>query len=508
MFDSYNLQMPSINPDPKVLCVSVKLPDVECDFLVIPVFENDELLDLDGLDSASGGELSRARATREFSAKPNSMFVTPMNSSNWKTKRVALVGVGPEGKNTVDNYRKAASIAVRSACQQRMQSVAFVLRGNVPLDSAAQAVSEGLVLGGFSDRRFKTKDEETLTPVKAFQIVLTEGSTSELTRSVDIGWTVAEATNRARELANTPGNILTPRIFAEQASSLVIDSGIAVELLDEAAIESQGMGLLLGVARGSVEPPRLIVMRHEPENATEGPVLGLIGKGVTFDSGGISLKPANGMERMKEDMAGGAAVVCAMRAIGALGLPRRVIGIVPATENMPGGRAIKPGDVLTSANGKTIEVVNTDAEGRLILGDALWYAQKQGVTHLVDVATLTGACVIALGNVASGLFGSPSSWIETVSQAANRAGERVWPMPIYEEYHEQLRSEIADLSNIGGREAGACTAAAFLSSFVKGIPWAHFDIAGTAWFDNKQSEQDKGSTGVMVRTLTELARAI
>jgi len=508
MFGSYNLQMPSIDSEPKILCASVKPSEVLCDFLVIPVFEDDQLLDLEGLDSASGGEISRARATREFSAKPSNIFTTRINDLNWKAKRVALVGVGSEGEETVNCYRKVASMAVRSARQQRMQSVAFLLRGNVPLELAAQAVAEGLVIGSFSDRRFKTSDEEALTSIKTFQIVFTTNVTSELTRAVDIGWTVAEATNRARELANTPGNVLTPSIFADQASSLVIDHGITVELLDEEAIKSQGMGLLLGVARGSVEPPRLIVMRHEPADATEGPVLGLVGKGVTFDSGGISLKPADGMERMKEDMAGGAAVVCAMRAIGALGFPRRVIGIVPATENMPGGRATKPGDVLTGANGKTIEVVNTDAEGRLILGDALWYAQKQGATHLVDVATLTGACVVALGNVASGLFGSPSSWVETVRQAANRAGETVWQLPIYEEYREQLRSEIADLSNIGGREAGACTAATFLDSFIEDIPWAHFDIAGTAWLENKRFEQDKGSTGVMVRTLTELARTI
>ena len=219
------------------------------------------------------------------------------------------------------------------------------------------------------------------------------------------------------------------------------------------------MGLLLGVARGSSEPPRLMVFRHEPPGAGPGPVLGLVGKGITFDTGGISIKPADGMERMKDDMAGGAAVACAMRAIALLGAPIRVIGVVPATENMPGGRAIKPGDILRSAEGKTVEVINTDAEGRLILGDGLWYARKLGATHLVDVATLTGAIVVALGKITSGIFGTPDAWVEQVRRVADRAGDRVWPMPLFDEYAEQLKSDIADLTNTGGRPAGSITAA-------------------------------------------------
>ena len=234
-------------------------------------------------------------------------------------------------------------------------------------------------------------------------------------------------------------------------------------------------------------------------------MLGLVGKGITFDTGGISIKPADGMERMKDDMAGGAAVIGAMRAISLLQAPIKVIGIVPASENMPGGRATKPGDVLTGAGGKTVEVLNTDAEGRLILGDGLWYAQRLGATHLVDVATLTGACVVALGKVASGLFGQPDAWVESVRRASARAGDRAWPLPLYDEYTEQLRSEIADLVNTGGRPAGACTAAIFLKEFAGGLPWAHLDIAGTAWADDAKPWQPKGPTGVAVRTLAELA---
>jgi len=282
-------------------------------------------------------------------------------------------------------------------------------------------------------------------------------------------------------------------------------------VLDETEIERLHMGLLLGVARGSIEPPRLIVLTHRPrglsssKETTRGHVLGLVGKGITFDTGGISIKPAEGMERMKTDMSGGAAVIAAMRAISLLNAPLEVIGVVPAAENMPGGRAIKPGDILTSAAGKTVEVINTDAEGRLILGDALWYARERGATHLVDVATLTGACVVALGKIASGLFGQPDEWVETVRRASKVAGDRAWPMPLYDEYAEQLKSEIADMINSGGRPAGACTAAMFLKEFAGGLPWAHLDIAGTAWAEENKAWQPKGPTGVAVRTLAELA---
>jgi leucyl aminopeptidase len=258
-------------------------------------------------------------------------------------------------------------------------------------------------------------------------------------------------------------------------------TGLALEVLDETAIVRLGMGLLMGVAQGSVEPPRVVVLKHEPPEAPAGVVLGLIGKGITFDSGGISIKPAENMHRMKDDMAGGAAVVCAMAAIAQLGVKLRCVGVVPLAENMPGGRAMKPGDVLRGASGKTVEILNTDAEGRLALGDAVWYARRLGATHLVDVATLTGACVVALGKTTTGLFGTPESWVGHVRHAGDRAGERLWPMPVYEDYLELLKSDIADLSNTGGRPGGAITGALFVKAFAGELPWAHLDIAGTAW---------------------------
>jgi leucyl aminopeptidase len=331
------------------------------------------------------------------------------------------------------------------------------------------------------------------------------GGSRELEGPLERGRILGECSNLSRELCNEPPNVLTPSVLADRAAEICGGVGLAIDVLDERRIKELRMGLLLGVAQGSGEPPRVIVVRHEPKGAPATPVLGLVGKGVTFDTGGISLKPAEGMERMKDDMAGGAAVICAMRAIAQLDAPIRVIGIVPATENMPGPRAMRPGDVLTSASGKTVEIINTDAEGRLILGDALWYAQHLGATHLVDVATLTGACVVALGKAAAGIFGQPEGWVEMVRRTGLAAGDRCWPLPLYDEYREQIKSEIADMINSGGRPAGACTAAIFLKEFASATPWAHLDIAGTAWAEDAKPWQPKGATGVAVRTLAELA---
>ena len=309
----------------------------------------------------------------------------------------------------------------------------------------------------------------------------------------------------ARALDNEPGNALTPSVFADRLADLARSGGLAVDVLDHHALERLGMGMLLGVGRGSADPPRLVAIRYEPAAAPATPVLGLVGKGITFDTGGISIKPAADMDRMKDDMAGGAAVACAMRAMVELRAPIRVIGVIPIAENMPGGSALRPGDVLKSASGKTVEVLNTDAEGRLILGDGLWYAQQLGATHLVDVATLTAAISVALGKITSGLLGAPPAFVEHVRSIAERAGDRCWPLPMFDEYKDQLRSEIADMVNTGGRLGGAITAALFLSEFTNGLPWAHLDIAGTAWNEETKPFMPKGPTGVGVRTLIELA---
>lgn len=482
---------------------------VSADLLAIVCFEKEGRPDVAGLDAASGGEVSRAVASGEFTGKAYELFLTPTVEGRWKAHRIALLGAGARGEYTMDRARKLATAVALSARQRRVSRLAFLHPTGpgipvAPVD-AVQAIAEGLVLADFDGGSYKTGDEPK-TSIDASTIVVAPGAAAAgaLDAALDRGRVLGECSNHARALSNEPGNALPPRVFAERAASIAGEARLSVDILDERRIADLGMGLLLGVARGSDEPPRVIAIRHDPPGA-DGPVLGLVGKGITFDTGGISIKPADGMERMKDDMAGGAAVVCAMRALATLGAPVRVVGVIPATENMPGGRAIKPGDIVRAASGKTVEVINTDAEGRLILGDGLWYARELGATHLVDIATLTGACVVALGKIASGLFGTPPAWVEDVRSAAERAGDRAWPMPIFEEYFDQLKSEIADMTNSGGRPAGAITAALFLKEFTGGLPWVHMDIAGTAWADEARPYMPKGATGVGVRTLAELA---
>jgi leucyl aminopeptidase len=496
------------------------LSAADVDVLIVPWFENESPARFESLDRATGGEVSRAVSTHEFAGRSFDVFVTPIVDRSWKARRVVLVGAGPAavfGRNDARRLATAAGIAAR---QRRADRVGCVLRpgapdpsGDVDVAGFVQAVTEGLTLAEFNAASYKTSDD-SLGPIPQLTVVLTDvddiypDSRARLDAALSRGRCLGESSNLARELANEPGNTLTPCEFARRAEQLATEGGAKVEILDERQIEALGMGLLLGVARGSAEPPRVVVLRHDPADVPPGtPVLGLVGKGITFDTGGISIKPAEGMERMKDDMAGGAAVVCAMRALARLGAPIRVVGVVPATENMPGGRAIKPGDILRSAEGKTVEVINTDAEGRLILGDGLWYARELGATHLVDVATLTGSVVVALGKITTGLFGTPDGWVDEVARAADRAGERVWRLPLFDEYREQLKSEIADMTNTGGRPAGSITAAMFLKEFSGGLPWAHLDIAGTAWAEEARPYLPKGPSGVAVRTLAELALA-
>jgi leucyl aminopeptidase len=489
---------------PSIRLLTGDLASVDTDLLVVPAFDAEAVAQaVPGLDAASGGEVGRALTSGEIRGRLYDLFLTPSAGKSWKAVRIGIVGAGKSAEFTTERLRKLATAAALAARTRRVARIAFVLRGPWTGAEGVQAVAEGLMLAAFSGDQYKS-GERMGPPPTELAVVASAGNLRALEAAAERGRVLGEASNFARELANEPSNVLTPRVFADRAADAARAAGVTVDVLDERAIEGLGMGLLLGVSRGSVEPPRVLVLKHEPAGAPAAPVLGLVGKGVTFDTGGISIKPAEGMERMKDDMAGGAAVVAAMRAIAQLKAPIRVVGVVPMTENMPGGRATKPGDILTGAGGKTVEVLNTDAEGRLILGDALWYAQQLGATHLVDIATLTGACVVALGKVASGLFGRPDAWRDAVIDVANRAGDRAWPMPLYDEYFDQMRSEIADMVNTGGRAGGACTAAAFLKEFTNGLPWVHIDIAGTAWADEAKPFQPKGPIGVAVRTLAEL----
>jgi leucyl aminopeptidase len=479
--------------------------DSSGELLVVPVFEEDDLRDFPGLDAATGGEVARARERGEFRGKPYEFFFTPAGRDGWRVPRILLVGLGPRVEFSTERLRRAAIAAGIAARQRRIGRLSLAQRAYDSIDgaTAAQVMTEGIVLANFNGGSYKT-GEEPRTWIDSAEIV-TSSNDKSIERAVERGRVLGESSNIARELANEPSSTLTPRVFADRAAELARAAGLTVEVLDEKRIAELGMGMLLGVAKGSAEPPRVIVLKHEPKGAPKSPVLGLIGKGITFDTGGISIKPAENMDRMKDDMAGGAAVLGATLAAARLGAPVRMVTIIPMTENMPSGTAVKPGDVLKSAAGKTVEVLNTDAEGRLILGDGLWYAQQLGATHLVDVATLTGACIVALGKTTSGVFGTPKSWVDAVLTASERAGDRSWPLPIFADYFEQLKSEIADFSNTGGRPAGAITAALFIKEFAGDLPWVHIDIAGTAWADESKPYQTKGATGVAVRTLAELA---
>jgi len=497
-----------LSPTASVLSLASAPPaDIDTELLIFPIFEEDGADDVNGLEAATAGHLRRALSTGELRGRPYEVFLTQV--SGWKASRIALVGAGRRDEFGTERLRRVATVAALAARARRITRIAWLIRGDIPAVAAVQASAEGLGLAAFSIDRYKSADKAG-PPAEEILVVVRTPVDRALEAALERGRVLADSCNIARELCNEPSNVLTPRELASRATAIVAGTDLNVDVLDEAEIERLKMGLLLGVGRGSVEPPRVIVLTHTPRGAAASHaathhVLGLVGKGITFDTGGISIKPAEGMERMKSDMTGGAAVIGAMRAISLLNAPMKVIGVVPAAENMPGGRAIKPGDVLTGASGKTVEVINTDAEGRLILGDGLWYARELGATHLIDVATLTGACVVALGKVASGLFGQPDGWVNVIRRASLAAGDRAWPLPLYDEYAEQLKSEIADMMNSGGRPAGACTAAMFLKEFAGGLPWAHLDIAGTAWAEEAKPWQPKGPTGVAVRTLAELA---
>jgi leucyl aminopeptidase len=496
--------MHTVHKTPAVIVTAKATRDLAADLLIIPVFEDDDLAD-GGLARACLAEYRRARERGEFQGKAFDQLSTVVEDAGWKTRRVLLIGAGKRQDASADHFRRIATIGGLAARHRRLTSIA-ISAGAVERVASAhllQAIAEGVVLANYEGTTYKTAEQPRswLERVEVRVANVCEGNTE----AVERGRVLGECTNLARELSNEPGNVLTPSEFAARAATLAAAAGLGIEILDETAIADLNMGLLLGVARGSEQPPRVVVLRHEPATAAKGPVLGLVGKGITFDTGGISIKPAENMDKMKDDMSGGAAVLCAMAAMSRLNAPVRVIGVIPATENMPGSRAMKPGDILTSAEGKTVEVLNTDAEGRLILGDGLWYVRKLGATHLIDVATLTGACVVALGKTTSGLFGRPDAWVEHVRRAGDRAGDRSWPMPVFDDYMDLLKSEIADFTNTGGRAGGAISAALFIKEFAGDLPWAHLDIAGTAWAEEAKAYQPKGATGVGVRTLAELA---
>ncbi len=417
-------------------------------------------------------------------------------------RRLLLVGLGDRSSFTSEKLRRTAATVARRARTLRARSVAFVLIAPEGSDvrGAARAAADGAVLGLYRFEKYKTKNNGDGDP-DSFDLVLgdseDEGAASA---GAEVGAKVASGSVLARDLANEPSNTATPAFLAERAREIGDRYGMTVTVLDRAGIEAEGLTGLATVGRSASNEPRFLVLEHR-KGGGGAPVV-IVGKAVTFDSGGISIKPTTGMEDMKFDMGGGAAVLGAMEAVGALDLPLDVVAIVPATENLPGGDAFKPGDVLTMANGKTVEILTTDAEGRLILADALVYARRYEPAAVVDCATLTGACVVALGSHASGLMGNDEDLVAEVQTAGEATGERAWPLPLFEEYTEQIKGDTADIKNSGGRGGGALTAGAFLKEFAD-FPWAHLDIAGTAYGKKGNAYTTKGATGAPARLLVE-----
>jgi leucyl aminopeptidase len=483
--------------------------------IAVGMFEGEEVQKSQAglLDNALKGLISDMVASGEFEGKAGQTVVL-YPGEEFAAQRAVLVGLGKRDKFNADALRKAAAHAARTVRDLRRTKFDFLVPGAVDSLTAEMmgaAIAEGAVLSLYRFLRYKT-DEETKKQqaVDVERLTLVTGKADdvdELQRGATFGQVVAEASCHARDLANLPSNELTPVRLAEEAQRLAQEVGLRCEIWDENEMRQRGMGALLGVAQGSANPPRFIILEHQG-NDESAPPMAFVGKGVTFDSGGISLKPGEGMDAMKMDMSGAGAVIATMGAVARLKLPQRVLGVVAAVENMPSGTAQKPGDIVQACNGKTIEVLNTDAEGRLILADALAFVSGQKPQAIVDLATLTGAVVTALGNECAGMMGNNTSLMDKIRAAAEASGDKVWELPLWDEYQEHVKGQLADVKNIGkNRAAGAIAGAAFLSHFVgEGIPWAHLDIAGTAWGDETPLNV-KGPTGWGVRLLVYLLKA-
>ena len=481
---------------------------IETPALATYVFEKDNRIEgaLAELDQATGGRLKRLADSGELTGKVLEMTLVH-ELPGLAASRLLLVGAGKPDKFDGAVLRRVAAAALRWLRAKSVTRMTLLLREGERNAAGSQAAAEGLLLGSFDSDFYKTEKKNGKV-MEAVTLAGGEASAAgEIEQGIARGRIIAEAQNFTRTLVNEPSNRLTPRMLADRAEQMAREAGLAMEGLDEKRIAELKMGALLSVAQGSAEPPRVIVVTYTPPQSKPGaPVLGLVGKAVTFDTGGISIKPAEGMEKMKYDMAGGAAMLGTMKALAALKPAVRVIAVIPATENMPGGKAQKPGDVQFAMSGKSIEVINTDAEGRLILADGITYAKQLGCTHLVNAATLTGAIVVALANVNVGVFTNDTEWQEKVLASARRAGEKMWPMPLDDDYRELIKSTIADMQNVGsGRGGGASVGAAFLREFTDETPWVHLDIAGTAWLDEQKPWSAKGPTGIAVRTLVDLA---
>ena len=496
----------------EIKVVAGDITKTKADAIILPFFEGTERPegDLAAMDKALDGAVSQLINQGEIKGKLNE--ITIIHSLNkLPAARVVVTSLGKQQELSQDKIRGAIAGACRLLRQKGIESIATITQGvgiaGITPGGAAQAITEGALLGVYSFRRYITKEAE-YGEIKQLLIVSSaESKVPALEQGYHKGKVMAEATNLARDMVNEPANHMTPSHMAETARKLAETYGLELNVLEREQMQELGMGALLGVAQGSRQPPKFIVLHYRGDASSEIDVA-LVGKGITFDSGGISLKPSAKMDEMKGDMAGGAAVIAAISAIAQLKPKINVMVIIPVTENLPSENALKPGDILTAMSGKTIEIISTDAEGRLALADALSYAKKFGAKSLVDVATLTGACIIALGKVCTGAFGNNQKLIDGIITAGAEAGELIWQMPMYDQYKEQNKSDVADIKNAGGRGGGAITAAQFIAEFAGTTPWVHLDIAGTSMSGKERNYLVKGATGVPVRTLVNLVLSL
>ncbi|MEZ6055290.1 MAG: leucyl aminopeptidase [Planctomycetaceae bacterium] len=487
---------------------------VEADWIILPVLEGEPLSAMaSALDTALSGGLSRLQARGDVTGKLGEV-VKLLDPQGISARRIAVVGLGERGKLTPARLMRALTTVVRDVCRVADQTVAVVLPvfdsesssqtiGSLSISQRASIVATALKVGTVTPALYQAKPER-FAPKQMSVVLEDESLKSEVQAGLARGGILGDCMNLTRELVNRHPGEVYPESFADRAAQLAITHNLECDILDESRLRAERMHSLLGVAQGSTRPPRVVVLKYRGAGDTD-PTLALVGKGVTFDSGGLSLKTSDGMKTMKADMAGAATALGALCAIAKLELPVNVTAYLGLVENMPSGNSYKLGEVLTARNGVTIEVMNTDAEGRLVLADVLSYAVDQGVDRIIDLATLTGSCVVALGEDVAGLFPNNAELEQAVHAAASRAGEEVWSMPMFDAFGEQLRSDVADCQNIGTRWGGSITAAKFLEKFVGNTPWVHLDIAGPAFAESAKPHRDPGATASLLRTLVELA---
>lgn len=493
----------------KFQAITGNFTEANVDALAVAVFKGEKSNSgvLGDLDKLTGGIISAVIKNEEFKGDAGqTALIRFAPSGKVKAGKLLLVGVGEASEQKPGNIAKLSATATRYLRKRNVKSFALLPRGNGKAAEAAAQSVIGFITGQFELDKYKTKEKNDKT-VDTLVICVDGGRPADLKSGIARGQAVGDSINFTRDLANEPPNILHPTEMARRAQEMAKEVGLKYEVLDEAKMIKMGMGSLMSVSLGSEQPAKLIVLRYTPEKSSgkKNDLLALVGKGITFDTGGISLKPGDGMDAMKYDMSGGATVIGTMRAVALLKPSVPVLGVVAAVENMPDGKASRPSDVVTAMNGKTIEILNTDAEGRLILADAVAYAEQQGATRIVDMATLTGAVIIALGDVNTGIMGNDQNFVDEIIDCGKESGEGYWQLPVSTEYSKMIKSDIADIKNIGPRgKAGTIMGAVFIQEFVDKAKWAHLDIAGTAWADAAKPHQSKGPTGVAVRTLLNL----